>query len=52
LHDAERLESQARSVRYILSQKPPSHHCGIRGWDPMLDTPCPACEAMSCQKSI
>ena len=45
-HDAERLEAQARSVRHILTTKPPSHVCGLAGYDGMRDPPCPACEAM------
>lgn len=47
LGDAERLEAMARDIRATIASKPPEHHCGIRGWNPMLDPPCPACEAMS-----
>lgn len=46
--DADRLENLSKSVRYILSTTPPSHVCGLQGYNPMLgDPPCPACEAMS-----
>lgn len=46
--DARRLENLAKSVRYILSKTPPSHVCGLQGYNPMLgDPPCPACEAMA-----
>jgi hypothetical protein len=46
--DADRLRNLSNSVTYILSKTPPSHVCGLQGYNPMLgDPPCPACEAMS-----
>ncbi len=25
---------------------PIHHHCGIKGWNPLKDEPCPACAAL------
>ena len=43
--EAERRERQAREARAQIGKLSPKHVCGLQGYNPAIDEPCPGCAA-------